>query len=82
MAQKFFPFQNNGERLYEVEINNLSENNPLSEFSITSLEVKFPNGKEKKLKILSGIIGASQDPDTLCIKTELGFFLLDEKWGN
>ena len=79
---KFFPFKNNGEELYEVKINNLSENNPLSEFSITPLEVKFPNGKEKKLKILSGIIGASQDPETLCIKPELGFFLLDEKWGN
>ena len=79
---KFFPFKNNGEEIWRVKIDSLSEDNPLSEFSITPLEVKFPNGKEKKLKILSGIIGVSQDPDTLCVKPELGFFLLDEKWGN
>jgi len=79
---KFFPFNNKGEELYKININTLCKDNPLSEFSITPLKVIFPHMKKKELKILSGIIGASQDPETFCVKPELGFFILDEKWGN
>ena len=78
---KFFPFDNKGNYLEVVKIKYENEENPLSEFSITPLIVNFPNGKELTLKILSGIIGASQDPETFCVKPELGFFILDEKWG-
>ena len=78
---KFFPFNNKGKNLYELKINYSHEDNPLSEFSFTPLIVTFPNNKVLTLKILSGIIGVSQDSETFCVKPELGFFILDEKWG-
>ena len=78
---KFFPFNNKGKKLDYIKIYNSHKNNPLSEFSFTPLIVTFPNNKELTLKILSGIIGVSQDPETLCVKPELGFFILDENWG-
>ena len=85
---KFFYFNNKGEEIAGKVIIKYNEfysfgeqDAPLSEFSITPLTVAFPNNKERRLKILSGIIGASQDPNTLCVKPELGFFILDENWG-
>ena len=82
---KFFYFNNKGNEIFghiKMEYSsNASSDNPLSEFSITPLKVVFPGNKEKELKILSGIIGISQDPNTLCVRPELGFFIVDEKWG-
>ena len=78
---KFFPFNNQGENLERIKIYYCHEDNPLSEFSFTPLIVTFPNNKVLTLKILSGIIGVSQDSETFCVKPELGFFILDENWG-
>ena len=82
---KFFYLNNKGNEIFgDIKMKyskNDSSDNPLSEFSITPLKVVFPGNKEKELKILSGIIGISQDPNTLCVRPELGFFIVDEKWG-
>ena len=79
---KFFPFNNMGEKISKISIYPENNGNPLSEFSTTPIIVVDPNKVEKKFKILSGIIGVSQDPETLCVKPELGFFILDQNWGN
>ena len=76
---KFFPFNNKGGNWSygnQFNIYNIEKSNPMSEIVVTPLKIHLIDiNKDIDLSIFSGILGVSQDPESLCVKPELGFLI-------
>jgi hypothetical protein len=69
---KFFPFNNKGGNWSygnQFNIYNVEKSNPMSEIVVTPLKIHLIDvNKDIDLSIFSGILGVSQDPESLCVK--------------
>ena len=77
----FFPFSNKGKYYHnsEFKIYNVEKSDPISEIIISPLKIHLVDtNPDIDLNIYSEILGISQDPKTLWVKTELGFLIIEK----
>ena len=81
----FFPFNNKGDYFFgyyidsQLEIYNVEKNDPMSEIAVTPMKIHLVDtNRDIDLNIYSGVLGVSQNPQTLCVKPELGFIITEK----
>ena len=80
----FFPFNNKGDYYFDseseiLEIYNVEKSDPMSEIVVTPMKIHLVDtNRDIDLNIYSGVLGVSQNPQTLCVKPELGFIITEK----